>query len=118
MVSQICYCPDLGRRLANRVQITSDGHHAYLQAVDQAFGWSVDYAMLIEIYGSGGGQPETRYSPGVDAGSASSRQVQRRPDDGAGRADAERADPALAVPVQDERGCRRPASRRATTCSG
>jgi len=62
------FVADLASRLSNRVQITSDGHHAYLQAVDQAFGWSVDYAMLIKIYGSGGGQPETRYSPGECVG--------------------------------------------------
>jgi IS1 family transposase len=59
---------DLASRLANRVQITSDGHSAYLQAVEDAFGWDVDYAMLVKIYGAGGGQSETRYSPAVCVG--------------------------------------------------
>src|SRR3984957_16144504 len=42
---------DLQSRLANRVQITSDGHRAYLQAMDAAFGDEVDYSMLVKIYG-------------------------------------------------------------------
>ena len=40
---------DLASRLANRVQITTDGHKAYLEAVEGAFGWDVDYAMLVKI---------------------------------------------------------------------
>jgi IS1 family transposase len=62
------FVSDLAGRLSHRVQITSDGHHAYLQAVENAFGWEVDYAMLVKIYGQGGGQAETRYSPGVCIG--------------------------------------------------
>src|SRR5580704_15009276 len=54
------FVSDLAGRLAHRVQITSDGHSAYLQAVEDAFGWDVDYAMLVKIYGAGGGQSETR----------------------------------------------------------
>ncbi len=53
------FVSDLADRLTHRVQITSDGHHAYLQAVENAFGWEVDYAMLVKIYGQGG-QAETR----------------------------------------------------------
>ena len=49
-------------RLANRVQLTSDGHRPYLHAVDAAFGEEVDYAMLIKLYGADP-QAETRYSP-------------------------------------------------------
>ena len=49
-------------RLANRVQLTSDGHRPYLDAVDTAFGDDVDYAMLVKIYGADP-QAETRYSP-------------------------------------------------------
>jgi IS1 family transposase len=54
---------DLKKRLANRVQLTSDGHSAYLQAVDMAFDGQIDYAMLVKLYG--GIQPynEIRYSP-------------------------------------------------------
>lgn len=53
---------DLKSRLANRVQITTDGHKAYLWAVEDTFGSEVDYAMLIKLYDS---QPENekRYSP-------------------------------------------------------
>ena len=42
---------DLAGRLANRVQITTDGNKAYLSAVEDAFGAEVDYAMLIKMYG-------------------------------------------------------------------
>ncbi|HLY54947.1 MAG TPA: hypothetical protein VKS60_05285 [Stellaceae bacterium] len=42
---------DLAQRLATKVQITTDGHRAYLQAMDPAFGEDMDYAMLVKIYG-------------------------------------------------------------------
>jgi hypothetical protein len=42
---------DLRGRLANRVQLTTDGHRAYLQAVEEAFGADVDYGMLMKLYG-------------------------------------------------------------------
>src|SRR5437588_922859 len=42
---------DLKERLANRVQLTTDGHRAYLIAVDHTFGTEIDYAMLQKIYG-------------------------------------------------------------------
>ena len=57
------FMEDLASRLANRVQLTTDGHGAYLSAVEGAFGWGqVDYAMLIKMYGQA---PEgrRRYSP-------------------------------------------------------
>jgi len=55
---------DLESRLKNRVQLTTDGHKAYLTAVENAFGGDIDYAMLVKTYGS----PEStkdqrRYSP-------------------------------------------------------
>src|ERR1035437_8215589 len=53
---------DLAARLANRVQLTTDGHRAYLRAVEDAFGANIDYAMLIKLYG-GDSEPEKRYSP-------------------------------------------------------
>ncbi len=53
---------DLAARLANRVQLTTDGHRAYLQAVEDAFGANIDYAMLIKLYGSDD-QRDTKYSP-------------------------------------------------------
>ena len=44
---------DLRGRLANRVQLTTDGHGAYLQAVEEAFGADIDYGMLVKLYGGG-----------------------------------------------------------------
>lgn len=54
---------DLSSRLANRVQLTTDGHRVYLQAVEGAFGNDVDFAMLVKLYGSDRGEGEVRYSP-------------------------------------------------------
>ena len=48
---------DLAVRLANRVQLTSDGHKPYLEAVEEAFGADIDYAMLVKIYGDAPGRP-------------------------------------------------------------
>jgi IS1 family transposase len=58
---------DLRDRLANRVQLTSDGHRPYLTAVDAVFGDEVDYAMLVKIYGADP-QAEKRYSPAKSIG--------------------------------------------------
>lgn len=56
------FMKDVASRLANRVQLTTDGQHAYLEAVDEAFGANIDYAMLIKMYGQE--RPgEARYSP-------------------------------------------------------
>jgi len=54
---------NLASRLANRVQLTTDGHRAYLTAVEVAFGTQIDYAMLVKLYGNEPQGPETRYSP-------------------------------------------------------
>jgi IS1 family transposase len=56
---------DLRGRLANRVQLTTDGHRASLQAVEEAFGAGIDYSMLIKLYGEPASLPEAarRYSP-------------------------------------------------------
>ena len=62
--SAIVLMDDLRARLANRVQLTTDGHKPYLEAVEGAFGNDIDYAMLIKLYGSVGGKgAEVRYSP-------------------------------------------------------
>ena len=53
---------DLAGRLANRVQLTTDGHRVYLDAVESAFGSDIDYSMLLKIYGNDAA-PDTRYSP-------------------------------------------------------
>ena len=54
-------------RLANRVQLTTDGHKAYLQAVEDAFGYKIDYAMLVKLYGRSP-EAEKRYSPATCIG--------------------------------------------------
>ncbi len=54
---------DLKSRLANRVQLTTDGHKPYLTAVESAFGSDIDYAMLVKVYGKTSKKEETRYSP-------------------------------------------------------
>ncbi len=56
---------DLADRLANRVQLTTDGHKAYLEAVEGAFGIDVDFAQLVKLYGEPTGQKghERKYSP-------------------------------------------------------
>ncbi len=56
------FMDDLAGRLAHRVQLTTDGHRVYLNAVENAFGGDVDYAMLVKIYGNDS-EAETRYSP-------------------------------------------------------
>ena len=69
---------DLAGRLANRIQLTSDGHKPYLEAVEGAFGADIDYAMLIKHYGEPVGALG-RYSPGECTG-AEQRRVEGRPD--------------------------------------
>ena len=56
---------DLAGRLANRVQLTTDGYGAYLKAVGDAFAADVDYAMLVKLYGepTGAKGHERKYSP-------------------------------------------------------
>ncbi len=64
----LSFMDDMKSRLANRVQLTSDGHRAYLDAVEEAFGADVDYAQLVKMYGNA---PETfrgRYSPATCTG--------------------------------------------------
>lgn len=56
------FMDDLRSRLANRVQLTSDGHKAYLEAAEGAFGGDIDYAQLVKIYGNPP-EGEKRYSP-------------------------------------------------------
>jgi IS1 family transposase len=56
------FIQDLAERLSNKVQLTTDGLKAYLEAVDDAFGAEIDYAMLIKLYGPEKGS-EGKYSP-------------------------------------------------------
>jgi hypothetical protein len=62
------FMEDLASRVTTRIQITTDGHRAYAEAVEGAFGMDVDYAMLIKLYGSSGDSPDTRYSPAACLG--------------------------------------------------
>lgn len=58
------FIDDLAQRMANRIQLTSDGHRPYLRAVEDSFGRDIDYAVLHKIYGHPEGQgQERRYSP-------------------------------------------------------
>jgi len=72
------FMDDLSSRLANRVQLTSDGHKAYLEAVEGAFGSDIDYAMLVKIYGPSG-EGEKRYSPAECIGAVKHR-IEGNPD--------------------------------------
>jgi len=72
------FMQDVAGRLANRVQLTTDGHKAYLEAVEGAFGADIDYAMLIKHYGEPVGAVG-RYSPGECVG-IDLRRVEGRPD--------------------------------------
>ena len=64
------FIADLRSRLANRVQITTDGHKPYAEAIEAEFGGNVDYAMLLKTYGSAPGEATEvsqarKYSPQV-----------------------------------------------------
>ncbi len=77
------FIEDLASRLANRVQLTSDGHSAYLEAVEGVFGADVDYAQLVKLYGVAdkGRSTEARYSP-MQCTGIRKRRVEGNPDDG------------------------------------
>lgn len=71
---------DLAGRLKNRVQLTTDGHHAYLNAVASNFGSEIDYAMLVKVYGATvGKEDQRRYSPPECTG-AEKRRINGNPD--------------------------------------
>ena len=76
----LAFMDDLRDRLANRVQLTTDGHKAYLEAVEEAFGADIDYAMLVKMYGEPENRgPERKYSPSVCTG-AKKQHVMGSPD--------------------------------------
>ena len=72
------FMTNLAGRLANRVQLTTDGHKAYLEAVEGAFGADVDYAQLVKLYGEAP-EAQKRYSPAVCTG-ARKEAITGRPD--------------------------------------
>ena len=74
----IIFMDDLRSRLANRIQLTSDGHKAYLEAVEGAFGTDIDYAQLVKLYGESP-DAEKRYSPAVCIG-AHKNPIEGNPD--------------------------------------
>lgn len=75
------FMQDVASRVANKIQLTTDGHGAYLSAVNEAFGpFTVDYAQLIKTYGSAPDVgPDRKYSPGVFV-SAKGLRVRGNPD--------------------------------------
>ena len=77
----IDFMDDLRTRLAERVQLTSDGHKAYLEAVEGAFGGDVDYGMLVKLYGEldAGDDVARRYLPGECTGTIK-RKIEGNPD--------------------------------------
>jgi IS1 family transposase len=72
------FIKDLAERLTSRVQLTTDGHKAYLEAVEDAFGAGIDFAQLIKLYGTAGQTTEDsrRYSPAECTG------IEKRPIEG------------------------------------
>lgn len=69
---------DVAGRLATRIQLTTDGHRTYLEAVEGAFGADVDYAMLVKLYGEAP-EAEKRYSPAQCIGCHKTR-IEGNPD--------------------------------------
>ena len=80
-MTAIDFMDDLRERLVNRVQLTTDGNKAYLEAVEGAFGGAVDYAMLVKLYGGPSGEQghERKYSPAVCTG-IKKRRIEGSPD--------------------------------------
>ena len=73
------FMDDLSGRLSNRVQLTTDGHRAYLDAVEGAFGGDVDYSQLVKLYGDAPKSEQKRYSPAQCTGTKT-KKVNGRPD--------------------------------------
>ena len=69
----IAIADDLKKRLINRVQITTDGHKAYIEAIEGAFGGDVDYAQLIKLYGPTFESAKGKYSPAECIGARKER---------------------------------------------
>jgi IS1 family transposase len=72
------FIDDLADRLAHRIQLTTDGYKAYLQAIEDSFGSEIDYAQLIKLYGNEV-ESEKRYSPAQCTGAIIER-IQGNPD--------------------------------------
>ena len=72
------FMDDLAPRLASRVQLTSDGHKPYLEAIEGAFGGDIDYAMLVKVY-CPAPEGQHRYSP-PQCNGARKHRVEGNPD--------------------------------------
>ncbi len=75
----MAFMDDVASRLANRVQLTTDGHKAYLEAVEGAFGANIDYAQLVKMFGEAPESAKGRYSPAECTGIRKFR-IEGRPD--------------------------------------
>jgi IS1 family transposase len=73
------FVDDLRARLAGRIQLTSDGHKAYLEAVEGAFGGDIDYAILHKVYGNSPESMKGKYSPAECVGTEK-RRIEGEPD--------------------------------------
>lgn len=73
------FMDDLASCLASRIQLTSDGHKAYLEAVEGAFGADIDYAQLVKMYGAAPDSAKGRYSPAECIGARKER-IECNPD--------------------------------------
>jgi IS1 family transposase len=73
------FIEDMASRITNRIQLTSDGHKAYLEAVEGAFGADIDYAMLIKLYGNAPESFKGRYSP-ADCTGIKKTKIEGKPD--------------------------------------
>ncbi len=73
------FIDDVAKRLISRVQLTSDGHKAYLEAVEGAFGADIDYAQLVKIYGASSDSAKGRYSPAECTGAVKTP-IEGKPD--------------------------------------
>jgi len=62
------FMQDVASRVSTRIQLTTDGHRVYADAVEGAFGADIDYAMLVKLYGASNDNPESRYSPATCIG--------------------------------------------------
>ena len=71
---------DLASRLSNRIQLTTDGHRMYVEAVERAFAGDIDYAMLIKHYGDDARSVDRKYSPSAFV-SAEKKRLNGDPDD-------------------------------------
>ncbi len=76
LVSAKVFMNDLASRMEHRIQITTDGHKAYIEAVEDAFDSDVDYSQLVKLYGVERIEAEARYSPAKCIGAKKQRVTQ------------------------------------------